>query len=259
MSNINSISNARLSFYKSIFECESDDQATLKYYYWNQAVSAELYVLLHNLEVCLRNRIHEEVSLKVSNQVSKNFAWYDQFDFSKPGFDQHGQPNQSKTGQAIQNVKDDLTTKRKAHTPQNIICNLEFGKWPFILKTKKLKNGTSIDWNTLLQSIFPHYNLSTKKHRTNLFDRLEEVRLLRNRVAHLEPVWKFDSKTINGSHVPAPTDLGTVLTRLNKEISWTINVLEWLCTDSHKHYIQTNSYRKLRMLVSNPGTMYFSI
>lgn len=258
MSNINSISNARLSFYKSIFQCGSDQEA-LRYYYWNQAVSAELYVLLHNLEVCLRNRIHEELSLALSNQTSSNYAWYDQFDFSLPGFDRFGQPNLTITGKSIDKVKGELTTKGKPLTPQNIICNLEFGKWPHILKTRNLKNGTAIDWATFFPAIFPQYNHSSKRLRKRLFERLEEVRLLRNRVAHLEPVWKFDSKTINGSHVPAPTDLGTVLNRLNKEISWTINVLEWLCTDTHKHYIQTNSFRKLRMLVSDPGTLYFSI
>ena len=257
MTNINSISDARLSSYKSIFNCETQD--ALKYYYWNQAVSAELYILLHNIEVCLRNKIHETLSLAGSKQASKNFAWYDQFDFSMPGVNRYGEPNQTKTGWAINKVKTDLQEKRKPVSPQNVISNLEFGKWAYIVQTKKLKGGVAIDWATHYPLIFSNYSTFTKKGRKILFTRLDEVRLLRNRIAHLEPVWKFGSKEVNGSAIQAAHDLNSVLNRLNKEISWMINVLEWICTDSYNHYIQTNSYRKLRMLVSDPGTVYFSI
>jgi hypothetical protein len=258
MTNISSISITRLSSYKLIFQC-GNDQDTLKFYYWNQAVSAELYILLHNIEVCLRNKIHETLSLAASSQASKNFAWYDQFDFSKPGLDRFGQPNQTKTGLAIKKVKEDLSDKNKAITPQNVISNLEFGKWAYLIQTKKLKNGSNIDWATHYPLIFSNYSTFTRKGRKILFNRLDEVRLLRNRVAHLEPVWKFGKKEVNGVQIQAPNDLNSVLIRLNKEISWVINVLEWICPDSYAHYIQTNSYRKLRILVSETGMTYFSI
>lgn len=83
MSNINSINIHRLSSYKHIFNCASDTEA-LKFYYWNQAVSAELYVLLHNIEVCLRNRIHEVLSFDASNQQSRNYTWFDKLYLKKP-------------------------------------------------------------------------------------------------------------------------------------------------------------------------------
>ena len=110
-----------------------------------------------------------------------------------------------------------------------------------------------------LSSDFSNYSTFTRKGRKILFNRLDEVRLLRNRVAHLEPVWKFGKKEVNGVQIQAPNDLNSVLIRLNKEISWVINVLEWICPDSYAHYIQTNSYRKLRILVSETGMTYFSI
>lgn len=257
MTNINSISAMRLSSYRTIFACENQD--ALKYYYWNQAVSAELYVLLHNIEICLRNKIHETLSLAVTNQQSKNFAWYDRFDFSKKDLDRFGQPNQTKTGYAIKKVKDDLIDKGKSVTPQNVISNLEFGKWAFLIKTKKLKDGSNIDWATCYPLIFSNYSNFSIQGRASLFSRLDEVRLLRNRVAHLEPVWKFGSKTVNGTIIPVPHDLDSVINRLNKEISWIVNVLEWICPDSYNHYVQTNSYRKLRILVSAIGINYFSI
>lgn len=259
MSNLDSISLPRLSTYKSIFGSSTEIEA-LKFYYWNQAVSAELYVLLHNLEICFRNRIHEVLSLEASLQASKNFAWYDQFDFSISGNTSNGKPRLSKTGEAIDKVKTDLQKKGKQLTPQNIICNLELGKWTYILKTRNFKNGSAIDWKKLFPLIFRNYsNFSTKKGLSSLFSRLEEVRLLRNRIAHLEPVWKFGSKTVNGTTVNAPTNTGQVIARLNKEITWTTHVLEWICKDSYNHYIGTNSYRKLRILVSDPGVVYFSI
>ena len=259
MSTINSISSPRLSSYRTIFNCPTDPEA-LKFYFWNQAVTSELYVLLHNIEICLRNRIHEVLSLEASNQVSHNYAWYDQFDFTIPNAtNRNGQPKLSKTGEAIAKVITDLQTKGKALTPQNVICNIEFGKWYYILKTTKYKNGNPIDWNTSYPLIFKNYSNFSKSGRSALFSRVDEVRLLRNRVAHLEPVWKFSTKKVNGKIVAAPTNYNDVMLRLNEEISWAVNVLNWLCNDSHDHYIHTNSYRRLRILVTDPGIMYFAI
>lgn len=261
MSNINSINVHRLSSYKHIFNCASDTEA-LKFYYWNQAVSAELYVLLHNIEVCLRNRIHEVLSFDASNQQSRNYTWFDKLYLKKP--DSSSPPVYIDTvlGKSIKKIKRGLSDKGKPHTPQNIICNLEFGKWKYVLSTRTYKNargrpGQALDWAILFSQIFPQFN---NMNRTQtITERLTAITLLRNRVAHLEPVWKFETKTVNGTTVLSPVDEVTALSRLDTEINWAVVFLSWICQDTHDHYVNTNSYRKLRILATKPGLDYFSI
>ncbi|WP_271648926.1 hypothetical protein, partial [Acinetobacter baumannii] len=161
-------------------------------------------------------------------------------------------------GSAIKKVKRDLIQKSKPPHPHNIICNLEFGKWKYVLLTKTYKDprgrsGSAIDWNSLFPLVFPQFANHNKRNRNMILERLTEISKLRNRVAHLEPVWKFEAKVFNNSVIPAPVDETTALDRLNKEINWAIVFLGWICQDTHAHYINTNSYRRLHNLCTKSG------
>lgn len=257
MANINSISTFRLTHYKKIFNCATDVEA-LKYYYWNQAISAEIYILLHNIEICLRNRIHEVLSNDASLQQSLNFAWFDRLYLMKPDPQNPQKVIDTVLGSAIKKVKRDLGQKNKPPHPHNIICNLEFGKWKYVLLTKTYKDprgrsGNAIDWNTLFPLIFPQFMNHGRKSSQKILDRLTEISKLRNRVAHLEPVWKFEAKVFNKTVIPAPKDEVTALDRLGKEINWAIVFLSWICQDSYDHYINTNSFKRLQNLITKAG------
>ncbi|MFW0004458.1 MAG: Abi family protein [Coxiella endosymbiont of Dermacentor nuttalli] len=256
-----SISHARLSSYRHAFNCT--DEEALHYYYWNQVLSSELYILIHNIEICLRNQIHNELSKEVSfvnkQNILDNFNWFDFFDFVVPDPKSPSGKKLNQTGEALKKIKKDLVRKDVLISPQNIVSNLEFGKWAYILRTRSYSDGRPINWTKCLAKIFPNLNTSRKKNRDAMNARLEEIRLLRNRIAHLEPVWKFQSKQINGSYVSAPGNLEEILKRLEIEIYWATTFLKWLCEDTYNSYVKTNSYKRLLELITIDGISTFEI
>lgn len=137
----------RLSSYKNIFGC-ADEADCFPYYLWNQKLSSELYVLLSTIEICLRNRIHivlsEEVSLKFTNAIDSNFAWYDHFSFvevdrnGNPKRDRSGNDIFTETGKAFRKITHNRRGNNLNLLPQIIISKLEFGKWSYVLSAKSI-------------------------------------------------------------------------------------------------------------------------
>lgn len=267
---IKSISSPRLSSYRKIFGCKSDD-ACIHYYHWNLALASELYILLSTIEVCLRNKIHvalsEEVSLKFNGAVNSNFAWYEHFSFievDRKGNrkkDYKGEDIFTETGKAFRKI----THKGRRDLnllPQIVISKLEFGKWSYVLSAKKYNNGDLIDWHKLFPLIFPYFiNMSPDKHHQMIIDHIKVVRDWRNRLAHQEPVWKFgDVKgPIKGEiKLPEPKNQIEVIQRLGGEIRRALQLLSWLCQDTLSHYKGTKSYQRLMHLASQEGIDGFS-
>jgi hypothetical protein len=267
---IKSISSSRLSSYRKIFGCSTDEDC-IHYYHWNQALSSELYILMSTIEICLRNKIHialsEEVSFKFTGLINSNFSWYEHFSFveldkdENPKIDRNGNDIFTETGKAFRKI----THKGKRNLnllPQIIISKLEFGKWSYVLSAKKYDNGALIDWNKLFPIIFPHFiGMDPDKHHQVIIDHIKVVKNWRNRVAHLEPVWKFSDvkDMITGNVlVPEPTNQLEVLKRLKAEVRRALNLLSWLCVDTLGHYKSTKSYQQLLHLISHDGITDFS-
>lgn len=267
---IQSISSHRLSSYRRIFKCGTDDDC-LHYYHWNQALSSELYILLSTIEVCLRNRIHvalsEEVSAKFPKKVESNFRWYEYFSFvdvdrnGDPKQDRKGRPIYTETGKAFRKITHKGETDLKL-VPQIIVSKLEFGKWTYVLSAKKYNNGDLIDWHKLFPIIFQNFtNMVPDKHHQMIIDRIKTVKDWRNRLAHLEPVWKFSDVKEKGTGkilIYEPTNQVEVIKRLNNEIRYALQLLSWLCADTLEHYKATKSYQRLLHLASNDGIREFS-
>lgn len=259
---IDVISTSRLNTYKTSFLC-SDEEA-LKMYYWNQALSSEIYVLLHNVEVCLRNRMHTALSLYLSDlnkvEVTDNYKWYEFFDFEVPDKKDRSQKILGETGKALNSAKRKLSNKKLLPTPQNVISNIEFGAWRHILKISHLKNKKAIDWNTINPSIFVHYrDIRNGYKRMVLMDRLREIGLLRNRMAHLEPVWKYKERKIGKQIILEPITPEEIFANLNQEIMATVRFLNWLCVETYDFYIQTESFKKLHSLIQPQSIEKFKL
>lgn len=263
MSLVNAISSPRLNTYKISFNCNHDADA-LKYYYWNQALSAEIYVLLHNIEICLRNRIHTALSLNISKlnneTLSDNYKWYEFFDFDVPDKDDPTKMVLGETGKAVASAKRKLSQKRIRKTPQNVISNIDFGAWRHILRTSHCKNGEVIEWDTINPKIFVHYgDIRNRAKRKVVMDRLREIGLLRNRMAHLEPVWKFKERKIGDRIIAEPSSRTQIFSNLNQEIAATVRFLSWLCEDTHNFYTKTKSYQDLQKLIQHQTIQNFDL
>lgn len=127
------------------------------------------YPALHMLEVVMRNRIHDEFT---SHYGSAN--WYAQT-WLLPDH-----------ASMVANAHSDLQRLGKTITPDRVVAALSFGFWcgMFSAKYECTSQG---HWPRLLQPVLPRVPKSWRT-RSKVQGRVEEVRKLRNRVFHHEPI-----------------------------------------------------------------------
>lgn len=149
-------------------------------YAWNANVSAALLAPLHICEVSLRNAVSEALEV----MYGQNWPWDGAFRRSLP----------NPSGRSVYSPRRDIeNTSARYQTTGKVIPELKFVFWETMLTGRH--DGRI--WNSQLHSIFP--NLPTFPARTRqkeiklgrlyLHDRIENIRSLRNRIAHHEPIF----------------------------------------------------------------------
>ena len=172
-----SLSRERLSTY--LTASEGDQVQALRLYTWNTAVSAAFYGPLQGLEVTLRNAIHTQLSHK-----------YGPFWFDNPntGLD-------AGASTRINAAKSDLDRSGAALRPDKIVARLSFGFWVSLTGRGERRNsGRKANyemtlWRPALRNAFPRRE---RLVRRQVHGPLIALRVLRNRIAHHEPVIKRD-------------------------------------------------------------------
>lgn len=168
-----SLSSSRLSTYEAVVfngTALSTEQA-LKLYAWNAQVSAAFFAPLHLCEVVIRNAVSEALEQKYGS----NWPWNTSFEHSLPNPSQGYSPR-----------KDLINARQGMATTGKVIPELKFVFWEKLL-TKRFDDRL---WTPYLFTVFPHYDasLSVPHMRNRLRVLLENVRGLRNRIAHHEPI-----------------------------------------------------------------------
>lgn len=159
-----SVSSARLRRYLAF--AKGDTAQALRLYMWNTALSEALYGPLQGLEITLRNKIHQCLY-----EVFGAY-WYD-----APGLGlRHAQQ------QHIDRAKQALDFQGKPLEPDRVVAELSFGFWVGLFGPKY---ETQL-WRPHLRKLF--VNSPAPFLRKQAHAALDEIRLLRNRVAHHEPV-----------------------------------------------------------------------
>nr|WP_318382454.1 hypothetical protein [uncultured Enterobacter sp.] len=147
-------------------------EKALSLYMWNAHVSAALLMPLHVCEVTLRNAI-SDVLERVYGPL---WPWSVGFERSLPAPAAGYKP------------RDDLIMARRyQHTTGKVIPELKFVFWQKMLTSR----FDSRLWNNHISTAFPNAALSgltPNRLRQKLYDDLETLRKLRNRIAHHEPI-----------------------------------------------------------------------
>lgn len=159
-----SVSSARLRRYLAF--ARGDTTQALRLYMWNTALSEALYGPLQGLEITLRNKIHQCLSEALGT------CWYD-----ARGLGLH-HAHQDHIGRA----KQALGSQRKPLEPDRLVAELGFGFWVGLFGPKYETNF----WRPYLRRLF--INKPAPFLRKQAHAALDEIRLLRNRVAHHEPI-----------------------------------------------------------------------
>jgi len=150
-----------------------DDPAGLELYAWNAQVSAALLAPLHLCEVVVRNAVSDALEAVYGAAWPRSSV----FEVSLPDPGIGYSPRKD-----LQNVRRYQTSTGK------IIPELKFVFWQKMFTSRHDMRV----WNTHLMRVLP--NLDHSKHvsqlRHEIYDSLEEIRKLRNRIAHHEPIFK---------------------------------------------------------------------
>ena len=158
------------------YRCPGDDDAAvLARYLWNTQLGEALYPTLQALEVALRNSVHAAIT-----RAYGRADWYD------------GTPPilQARQQDLVAEAKATLRAAGKPIAPGRLVAELPFGFWTSLFNVyyETKSGGDPRLWPRLLRPAFPHIPRHIRTRRT-ISRALNDVRHLRNRVSHHEPIW----------------------------------------------------------------------
>ena len=169
-----SISSARLERY--LTAARGDRQLALRLYLWNARLCQELYVPIQHAELAVRNAI--------SGILIRRFGagWYSNYRLIDVLPDRH------KDGLATV-VHTEQLERGSGFTGNNVVAGMTFGFWSQLLT----RNFKHILWQPPgIHRAFSH--APPGMHQHELHESVEQVRLLRNDVAHHSAV--FDRRAL---------------------------------------------------------------
>jgi len=198
---IEALSQERFSSYEIL--CPTGKESDLiGAYHWNLAICSSLYPFLQSAEIALRNSMHEALSNKFNTT-----EWYDLISLN---------PVSKKK---IEETKQELIRHQKPTTAPNIVASLTFGFWEKLLSHRYYANQDNpyCLWPHLIPDVFPDYKIENRSARKQIAKRFGEIKNLRNRLFHHEPIWKFKNRNTAEKNIAS---LITVFNDMVKAIGW---------------------------------------
>lgn len=169
----NALAAARLSTYEAATTAMPALPGALALYAWNAQVSAAMMAPLHVCEVVVRNAVADALAAV----YGADWPWSPVFIRSLP------QPAQG------YNARADLQKMAAAQpTTGKVIPELKFVFWQTMF-TSRFDDRI---WTPHLRVVMPHVNAhkSVSDLRGLIYGELDQLRKLRNRIAHHEPIFK---------------------------------------------------------------------
>lgn len=159
------LSPERLSTYKNAMN--SNLEKAIRLYQWNADISGAFLPVLQVLEVTIRNAIAEAIELV----YGPNWASEQSFILSLPDNKEQRQPLQK-------------AARKHPGSTGKVIAEMNFIFWQKMF-TRRFAGNI---WNTHFSHIFPNTSTATVSIST-LYNELDSIRRLRNRIAHHEPIF----------------------------------------------------------------------
>ncbi|HEX2080431.1 MAG TPA: hypothetical protein VHG08_22200 [Longimicrobium sp.] len=187
------LSQQRLDAYA--LASDRDELDRVARYLWNIALGSTLQATLHVFEVTLRNAIFT-TSVKLVDTSRLHMpdvpCWLDAHNSTLLYADEAAEVRRAKTY---------LSTDPRRRTPGHLVARLSFGFW--VQLTARAYSELRADgpklWPRGLSTVFPFKWPPGSKRivpdhgdREMVFKRLHEIRELRNRIAHHDPIWDLD-------------------------------------------------------------------
>ncbi|MDM4723354.1 Abi family protein [Micromonospora sp. WMMA1363] len=186
------LSVERLAPYRT---ASGDDlRAAVRLYEFNREVAAAFGATLGDLEVLLRNAMHDQLTVWSSTQHNEP-RWY-------------LDPGRLLTTDALDDIaraRRRATRTGRPETPGRVVAELTLGFWRYLLASRYERTL----WLPCLRGAFPHL----RGIRRDVGDAVRDLHLLRNRIAHHE---RIHDRPLLALHAT------------------TMNVAAWMCPVSHR-------------------------
>jgi hypothetical protein len=182
------ISPERLAPYRAA--ADGDLVRAVRLYEQNAELSAAFWMVLCDVEILLRNAVHEQLRAWSDDRYSQP-AWY-----LDPGRVFNAQARAD-----IAAARQHLAATGRRETPGRLVAELPFGFWRFLLSARYERTL----WLPCLRTAFP--GIAGHGLRRDVHDAVRELHLLRNRIAHHEPVY---NRPLGDLHDLALTTAGWV-------------------------------------------------
>ena len=168
------ISPERMCRYVSA--CANNTKRAMALYRYNIKLSQEMYAIISCFEVTLRNKINKEMKANFGNDWLR--------DFVLPGGRFDTDPRVEGTRKIIKKGYEGLVRcQRYSHT--KLLAEMEFGVWKFMFNNVQYRLS-----GRCLLNIFPNKPTSTPQFQYDnafVFNALDVINNMRNRIAHHEP------------------------------------------------------------------------
>ncbi len=185
------LSRKRLSTYYNLFP--TDKEKAIEYYSLNTQISESLYPMLSNLEIALRNSIHNSFAIHF-----KSAYWFSEF-------------NQPELFDQVNIAKRKILAGHHPMEADKVVAELTFGFWTSLFNKQYAKDF----WKPLMYS-FPLLETSFKR-RDKISYKLNHIRKFRNRIFHYEPICN-DLRALATNH----NSILEILNWINADIvNWT--------------------------------------
>lgn len=163
------LSAARMSTY--IAAAAGDSGLALELYGWNARVSAALMLPAHFAEVATRNAVSDALT----TVYGPRWPWSTTFTASLPAPPRGYDPR-----------RDLSSVRTQEPTTGKVIAELKFVFWQ---KMFTARHDTRV-WDRQIENLFPNAKAASPAElRKRIYDDLDAIRLLRNRIAHHEPIF----------------------------------------------------------------------
>ena len=203
------VSDERLQRY--VMACNGNKSKAIALYRRNIYASLEMFAVVGAFEVALRNSIDRVMKANFGNDWLRN-AILPGGIFDIPACRDHAK--------IIRSAYEKLA-RQGNYTHTHLLSKMEFGIWKYMFSSPQFRAS-----NRVLLQVFPNKPKSTRQiqyNNTFIFNELDRVNSLRNRIAHHEPIC-------------FPTGFATITTSYIEYIYHKIlTLLSWLGIDSDSY------------------------
>ena len=248
------LSAPRMASYRAFFGPVSDNEL-YGLYCWNEAVSLAFLPLINSVEISLRNAFHRELSRRFGSQSgTPSSDWYNAIALTGKSLEKVRGVTHIARGSGANRRH---VPRQPAPSPDDVVARQTFGFWKHMMDVGSQNNGQPVPWASIIPDLVPHHPQRqpaywSQRRQGTLFSRIDLVGDTRNRIAHLEPVWKMgplmEEARAGQNYVPrqvqpAPATAAEAIARLLLIRNRAFELLYWL-SDARADDYKNSDYNK---------------